>query len=75
MSFFRRPLLFIAWSAMPPVIEPSPTTAMTLYCSCARSRAVAIPKAAEIAVLACPARRNRIRFRMFQKTGRAAELA
>ena len=39
----------------PPVIEPSPITATTLYVAPVMSRAATIPRAAEIEVLACPA--------------------
>lgn len=44
----------LGFKSIPPVIDPSPITAMTLLSSPFKSRATAIPKAAEIDVLECP---------------------
>jgi len=49
------PALFIASYGNPQVSAPSPNTATTSNDSCFRSRAVAIPNAADSAVPACPA--------------------
>ena len=49
------PMLFIASKAMPAVSAPSPMIATTWLSSPFRSRATAIPCAAEIEVPACPA--------------------
>ena len=55
MSRSEWPALFIPSYERPQVSAPSPTTATTLCCSPFRSRAVAIPSAADIAVPAWPA--------------------
>jgi hypothetical protein len=49
------PALFNPSYTRPQVSAPSPTTATTLFLSPLRSRAVAMPSAADIAVPACPA--------------------
>ena len=48
--FSRCPALFIASYAMPALMAPSPMTATTLWCFWLRSRAAAIPSAADIDV-------------------------
>ena len=54
-SLPRCPALLRASKAIPPVIEPSPITATTLWLLLPdKSRAQAIPRAAEIAVELCP---------------------
>ncbi len=55
MSRPEWPALFMASYGRPQVMAPSPTTATTLKSSPLRSRAVAMPKAAESAVPAWPA--------------------
>ena len=55
MSRSLWPALFIPSYDRPHVIAPSPTTATTLCASPRRSRAVAMPSAADIAVPAWPA--------------------
>ena len=52
---FSRPALLIASYARPPVSAPSPITATTVSSLPARSRAVAMPSAAEMDVDAWPA--------------------
>jgi hypothetical protein len=49
------PALFIASYAMPPLMAPSPMTQMTLLSVCCRSRAMAMPRPAEIEVELCAA--------------------
>jgi hypothetical protein len=55
MSRSECPALFIPSYERPQVRAPSPTTATTLKCSPERSRAVAMPSAADMAVPAWPA--------------------
>src|SRR5207247_4530608 len=52
---FIAPALFIASYAMPADIAPSPITAITLWPLPSRSRATAMPSAAEIEVEECAA--------------------
>ncbi len=51
----RNPAWFSPSKASPAVMEPSPITATQAKVCFSRSRAVAMPRAAEMEVLACPA--------------------
>ncbi len=51
----RNPAWLRPSKAIPAVMEPSPITAMQAKSCFCRSRAVAMPSAAEMEVLACPA--------------------